>query len=92
MAPAARDDKQGRFAAGDAVGFVQDEMVCWGDPVETVRGVFERLADGAEILTCIEGADLPFDRARVESLAPATVELECHAGDQPHYWWLVAAE
>ena len=30
VAPAARDDAQGRFAAGDAVGFVDDEIVAWG--------------------------------------------------------------
>ena len=30
VAPAARDDKQGRFSEGDAVGFVDEEMVAWG--------------------------------------------------------------
>ena len=30
VAPAARDDAQGRFVKGDAVGFVGDEIVAWG--------------------------------------------------------------
>ena len=30
VAPAARDDKQGRFAQGDAVGFVDEQIVVWG--------------------------------------------------------------
>src|SRR3954470_13465176 len=34
VAPAARDDVQGRFRAGDAVGYAGDELVSWGDPGE----------------------------------------------------------
>ena len=30
VAPAAREDAAGRFAVGDAVGFVDDELVAWG--------------------------------------------------------------
>ena len=37
VAPAARDDAQGRFRAGDAVGFVEEELVAWGQPRETLR-------------------------------------------------------
>jgi uncharacterized protein len=32
VAQAARDDAQGRFGRGEAVGFVADEVVAWGDP------------------------------------------------------------
>ena len=32
VAPAARDDAQGRFRAGEAVGFVEEELVAWGEP------------------------------------------------------------
>ncbi len=32
VAPAARDDAQGRFRQGDAVGFVEEQIVAWGDP------------------------------------------------------------
>ncbi len=44
VAPAARDDAQGRFREGDAVGFVEEEIVAWGPPRETLRDVLERLA------------------------------------------------
>jgi DAK2 domain fusion protein YloV len=92
VAPAARDDKQGRFVEGDAVGFVDEQLVVWGEPEETMRGVLERLARGREIVTCICGTDAPLDQNAVASLAPNGVELELHDGGQPHYWWLIAAE
>ena len=91
VAPAARDDNQGRFSQGDAVGFVDEQLVVWGDPRETLAGVFERLAQDREILTCICGADAPLDPPAVAALGPTGVELELHDGDQPHYWWLIAA-
>jgi DAK2 domain fusion protein YloV len=48
VAEAARDDVQGRFKRGEAVGFVDEEMLAWGDPGETLRTVMAALADGAE--------------------------------------------
>ena len=36
VAVAAKDDAQGRFTAGDAVGYDRDELVAWGDPAETL--------------------------------------------------------
>ena len=39
VAQAARDDAQGRFGRGEAVGFVADEVVAWGEPEETLRTV-----------------------------------------------------
>ena len=92
VAAAARDDKQGRFRQGDAVGFVGDELVVWGDPQETLRGVVARLSEGREIVTCVCGADAPLGRDAIAALAPDGVELEVHEGGQPHYWWLIAAE
>ncbi len=92
VAPAARDDRQGRFAAGDAVGFVDEQLVVWGEPRATLTGVLERLADGHELITCVSGADAPLDHAAIAALEPAGAELELHAGGQPHYWWLLAAE
>ena len=92
VAPAARDDKQGRFAHGDAVGFVDEELVVWGDPRDTLLGVLERLANGREILTCVCGADAPLEPSAIAALGPDGVELEIHDGGQPHYWWLIAAE
>jgi DAK2 domain fusion protein YloV len=46
VAEAARDDAQGRFKRGEAVGFVDEEMLAWGDPSETLRTVMAALADG----------------------------------------------
>jgi uncharacterized protein len=46
VAEAARDDAQGRFKRGDAVGFVDEEMLAWGDPSETLRTVVAALTDG----------------------------------------------
>src|SRR3954470_16107214 len=34
---AARDDARGRFRRGDSVGFVDDELVAWGEPGETLE-------------------------------------------------------
>jgi fatty acid kinase len=92
VAPAARDDKQGRFRAGDAVGFAGEEIVAWGEPAETLRAVLALLSDGRELVTCVAGDGSPVDDAEVRRLAPADIEIECLTGGQPHYWWLLAAE
>jgi uncharacterized protein len=92
VAPAARDDKQGRFRAGDAVGFVDEELRAWGAPAQTLRAILEELSKDRELISCVSGADAPLDDAAIEQLAPAGVEIECLAGGQPHYWWLLAAE
>ncbi len=92
MAPAARDDAPGRFREGDAVGFVDEEIVAWGRPRETLRSVLERLAENAELITCLRGADAPLDDETVEALAAGEVEFELSEGGQPSYWWLLSAE
>jgi uncharacterized protein len=92
VARAARDDGQGRFHAGDAVGFVEEEVVAWGQPESTLRAVLVQLGEGAELVTCIAGADAPLPAARVGELAPAGVELEWSEGGQPSYCWLLSAE
>jgi fatty acid kinase len=92
VAPAARDDAAGRFREGDAVGFVDEEIVVWGRPRETLRGVLERLAEDAELITCLRGADAPLDDATVHALAHGDVEFELSDGGQQRYWWLLAAE
>ena len=51
-----------------------------------------QLADGAELITCLHGADAPLDEAAVEALLVGEVELEQSAGGQPSYWWLLSAE
>jgi dihydroxyacetone kinase-like predicted kinase len=92
VAPATADDASGRFHAGDAVGFVDDELVAWGQPREALRAVLERLADGAELITCLRGADAPLDDRTVETLAVGEVEFELSEGGQRGAWWLLAAE
>jgi uncharacterized protein len=92
VAPAARDDAQGRFSAGDAVGYAGGQLVAWGDPAETLASTLAQIADGAELLTCIAGDAPPLDRAGVEARAPDGVEVEYHEGGQPAWWWLLCAE
>jgi DAK2 domain fusion protein YloV len=92
VAPAARSDPEGRFAVGDAVGYVEEDLVAWGAPVPTLQAVLHRLAQDAELLTCIEGEGAPLDAHAVAALAPAGVELELEDGGQPSWWWLLAAE
>ena len=89
---AARDDGEGRFARGEAVGFVEGALVAWGDPEPTLRSVLERLAVGAELVTVIEGADAPLGRDVVAGFAFDGAELEVERGGQPSYWWLISAE
>jgi dihydroxyacetone kinase-like predicted kinase len=92
VAPAARDDAGGRFREGDAVGFVEDEIVVWGKPRDALRGVLERLATDAELITCLKGADAPLDDETVQALAQGDVEFELSDGGQKSYWWLLSAE
>jgi uncharacterized protein len=92
VAPAARDDAQGRFVRGDAVGFADGEVVAWGGAGSTLSATLERIAEGAEIVTVIEGAGAPIPIAELPLELPEGVELELQRGGQPHYWWLLAAQ
>jgi uncharacterized protein len=92
VAPAARDDQQGRFRAGEAVGYADGELVAWGDPATTLEATLRRLAADAELLTCIEGAEAPLSPDELRRLAPDGVELELHRGGQPAWWWMLCAE
>ena len=92
VAPAAREDPGGRFSIGDAVGFVDDELVSWGEPEAALREVLIRVGSGAELITCIAGEGAPLADDDVVALAPDGVELECETGGQPSWWYLVAAE
>ena len=92
---AARDDaaaEEPRFRAGDAVGFVEEELVAWGDVAETLEAVLAELSREAELVTLIEGDGAPLAGEQVQDLAPEGVELEYERGGQPAYWWLIAAE
>ncbi len=95
VAPAARDDRQGRFLQGEAVGFLGDEIVAWGTPVETLGVVIGRLAEGSEVISCLSGEGAPLGSGEIASIrerAAPHVEVECLEGGQAHYWWLLAAE
>jgi DAK2 domain fusion protein YloV len=87
VARAARDDVQGRFSTGDAIGFVDDELIAWGDPEHAFGG-----ADPAALITCLRGAGAPLDDDAVSTLVDGDVELELSEGGQESYWWLLSAE
>ena len=89
---AARDDTSERFVRGEAVGFVEEELVAWGEPAATLEAVLGALSHDAELVTLIAGDGVPLDQDAVAALAPDEVELEYSYGGQPSYWWLISAE
>jgi fatty acid kinase len=92
VAPAARDDAQGRFRQGDAVGFSGGEIVAWGGAGSTLATTIQQLADGAEIVTVIAGEGAPIPLDEIDIHVPGEVEIETHEGGQPSWWWLLAAQ
>jgi DAK2 domain fusion protein YloV len=95
VAEAARDDAEtrpARFHRGEAVGFVDERIVAWGEPAATLESVLDELAGDAELVTLIQGRDAPLGADAAAALVPAGVEVEVSAGGQPSYWWLIAAE
>jgi DAK2 domain fusion protein YloV len=98
VAPAARDDAQGRFKRGDAVGFVEEEVLAWGDPRETLGAVLGVLAGGVdgeqepELISVLAGETAPIRLGELEGMVNGSIELELRQGGQPAYWWLLAAE
>jgi DAK2 domain fusion protein YloV len=100
VAPAARDDAQGRFARGDAVGFVEDEVLAWGDPRATLEAVLAALVGGAggdgdgtpELVSILSGENAPVGLGEVEAMVNGGIELELRQGGQSAYWWLLSAE
>ena len=92
VAAAARDDSEGRFVRGDAVGFVDGEVIAWGGAGSTLASTIDALSDGAEIVTIVEGDGAPIPIDEVTAFVADGVEAEAHHGGQPHYWWLLAAQ
>jgi len=92
VAPAARDDAQGRFRKGDAVGFADGEIVAWGGAGSTLAATLKRLAEEAEIVTVLAGEEAPIPLAEIDTHVPDGVEVEAHEGGQPSWWWLLAAQ
>jgi DAK2 domain fusion protein YloV len=92
VAAAARDDTEGRFVRGDAVGFVDGEVIAWGGAGSTLASTIDALSEGAEIVTIVEGDGAPIPIDEVTAFVADPVEAEAHHGGQPHYWWLLAAQ
>jgi DAK2 domain fusion protein YloV len=92
VAQAARPDAQGRFEQGEAVGFVDERVVAWGEPRATLLAVLRALAPDAELISVLAGFDAPLQTGQIEALMDGEVELEVRDGGQTAYWWLLAAE
>ena len=92
IAPAARDDAQGRFRQGDAVGFAGEEIVAWGGTGSTLAKTIEILGDGAEVVTVLAGAEAPIPLSEIDVHVPDGFEIETLEGGQPNWWWLLAAQ
>jgi DAK2 domain fusion protein YloV len=92
VAPAARDDAEGRFRRGDSVGFSGERIVAWGGPGSTLIRTVAAVADGAEIVTVIEGAEAPLPLDELALELPDGAELELHRGGTANYSWLIAAQ
>ncbi|MEA2387862.1 MAG: fatty acid kinase, partial [Thermoleophilaceae bacterium] len=92
VAEAARDDASGRFKEGDALGYVGEDLVAWGDPPATLAAVMTGVAEGREVVTCISGAGAPLGEDAIAATVPDGVELDHHDGGQPAWWWLLCAE
>ena len=98
VAPAARDDAQGRFTVGDAVGFIEEEVHAWGEPKQTLQAVLEALSGGSngdprpELISVLAGEDPPLGLGELEGMTDGDIELELRHGGQAAYWWLIAAE
>ena len=54
--------------------------------------MLEQLAQSAELITCLRGAEAPLDDEAVHALAAGEVEFELSVGGQERYWWLLSAE
>jgi len=92
IAQAARDDAQGRFQEGDSLGYAGEDLVAWGELREVLPRTIAAVAEGCEVLTCIAGEGAPLEAADVEGALPDGVELDWQQGDQPAWWYLLAAE
>ena len=92
VAEAARDDAGGRFRQGEAVGFVEERMVAWGEPLGTLRAVLEELSSDAELISVLAGTGAPVALSELQGIMDGHVELELRHGGQSAYWWLLAAE
>ena len=84
------------FRSGTWLGLAEGEPVVGGETFEEVaRAVLDRLlATPRDVLTLLTGDEPPALDALLAELAAnhPELELEVHAGGQPHYPLLLAAE
>ena len=92
VAPAARDDGEGRFRRGDSVGFADGRLVAWGGAGSTLVETIAALADNAEIVTVIEGAEAPVALDDLALELDNGIELELQRGGTANYSWLIAVQ
>jgi hypothetical protein len=92
VAEADKDDPEGAYRRGDAVGFLGSELIASGDPGETLAAVVSRLGETAEIVTVVEGDKAPLRAEELGLDLSNGAEIEIREGGQPTYWWLVAAQ
>ncbi len=52
-----------------------DAAATWGEPEGTLQAVLGQLADGAELVTLIAGAEAPVPLERLTGLKVASVEV-----------------
>jgi hypothetical protein len=92
VARAAKQDTQGRFGVGDAIGYAGEDLVAWGEPQATLAAVLAQVGKDAEVVTLIAGDGAPLGEDAIEPLLPDGAELEFHQGGQAAWWFLIAAE
>ncbi len=92
IAEAGRDDAEGRFTRGDAIGLVGENVIAWGGAESTLVTTMKQLAEGAELVTVFGGSEAPIPLDQIQAHAPDGIEIDVQEGGQPHYWWLLAAQ
>lgn len=89
--------KAGPITEGQVIGIADDEIEVIGDDVlDVALEVAKLIADNADTLTVLAGADFDDERlaelaGRLETSYP-DIEVETHRGEQPLYPVIIAAE
>ena len=91
VAEASVADKAGRFNAGDAIGFIEGELVLWGTPEDVMVQLAELLSD-AELLLAIHSDDAPLTVDQLRRAIESFEQVEIHRGTHAGWWLLLAVE
>ena len=92
LAPADKDDPNGRYVKGDAVGFVDGELVAWGDPGEALVALLDALPSDAEIVSLIESESSPLGGSPKSLADQRFDETEHVVAEHPGWWLLITVE